>query len=175
MHEIAAASTRIGEIIGTIDAIAFQTNILALNAAVEAARAGEEGRGFAVVAGEVRGLAGRSAAAAREIRQLIGGSRSRVEAGSQQVLVASQAMTGIVQRIEQVGALIDALSTGSNEQSKGLAEIGVAVAELDQMTQQNAALVQQCAAAAESLRGQAHRMTDLVSRFELGESGASAA
>jgi len=169
MGEIAASSARIGDIIGTIDAIAFQTNILALNAAVEAARAGEQGRGFAVVAGEVRSLASRSAEAAREVRQLITDSRSRVEAGSRQAELAGEAMGAIVERIGLVSTLIGEISTGSREQAKGLTEIGAAVAQLDEVTQQNAALVEQSAAAAESLRGQAGRLMELVANFELGD------
>ncbi|MBV8501350.1 MAG: HAMP domain-containing protein [Paucibacter sp.] len=168
MGQIAAASTRIGDIIGTIDGIAFQTNILALNAAVEAARAGEQGRGFAVVAGEVRNLAQRAAGAAREVRQLVQDSQARVAAGSQQAGQAVESMGRIVEQMRQVGALIGEISTGSGEQAKGIAEIGSAVSQLDEVTQQNAALVEQSAAAAESLRGQAQRLSTLVARFELG-------
>jgi methyl-accepting chemotaxis protein len=150
-----------------IDGIAFQTNILALNAAVEAARAGEQGRGFAVVASEVRSLAGRSAEAAKEIKTLIGVSVEKVDSGSRLVASAGETMNEIVGSVQRVSDMIGEISTASNEQSEGIGQVNVAVAELDQMTQQNAALVEQSAAAAESLREQALRLAQVVSAFKL--------
>jgi methyl-accepting chemotaxis protein len=168
MNEIHSSAKRIGDIIGTIDGIAFQTNILALNAAVEAARAGEQGRGFAVVASEVRSLAQRSAAAAREIKQLIGLSTERVEAGTQQVAAAGATMNEIVVSVRRVSDIIGEISSAATEQSAGIGQVNTAVADLDGMTQQNAALVEQSAAAAESLRAQATRLAEVLSRFQLG-------
>jgi len=167
MEEITTSSRRIADIIGTIDGIAFQTNILALNAAVEAARAGEQGRGFAVVAGEVRALAQRSAEAAREIKTLIGASVERVEAGNELVGQAGQTMGEVVGQVRRVADLISEISAASSEQSKGIAQIGDAVSQLDQVTQQNAALVEESAAAAESLRVQARQLAETVSAFKL--------
>jgi methyl-accepting chemotaxis protein len=167
MDEINSSSRRIADIIGTIDGIAFQTNILALNAAVEAARAGEQGRGFAVVATEVRSLAQRSAAAAREIKSLIGASVERVEAGTRQVADAGSTMTEIVASVQRVSHIIHSISTATAEQSTGLGQVHVSVSDLDRMTQQNAALVEQSAAAAESLKEQAVRLGDLVGAFRL--------
>jgi len=141
MHEITAASHKMSDIIGVIDGIAFQTNILALNAAVEAARAGEQGRGFAVVAGEVRSLAQRSALAAREIKVLIGRSAERVEVGARQVDDAGKAIVDIVGQVQRVSQLITAISAASAEQTQGIGQVGDAVEQLDQVTQQNAALV----------------------------------
>jgi methyl-accepting chemotaxis protein len=169
MDEITASSRRIADIIGTIDGIAFQTNILALNAAVEAARAGEQGRGFAVVASEVRSLAGRSAEAAREIKSLIGASVERVASGSQLVQDAGSTMTEIVSGIQRVSDIIGEISAAAGEQSQGIGQVNQAVAQLDSMTQQNAALVEQSAAAAESLREQAGGLAQAVATFKLSQ------
>ena len=171
MHEIASSSRKIADIIGVIDGIAFQTNILALNAAVEAARAGEQGRGFAVVAGEVRNLAGRSAEAAKEIKSLIGASVEKVEIGARQVNEAGSSMSEIVASVGRVGQLIRELSSASDEQSKGVGQVGEAVTQLDQVTQQNAALVEESAAAAESLKHQAATLADVVSVFRIDGEG----
>jgi methyl-accepting chemotaxis protein len=168
MDEINASSKRIADIIGTIDGIAFQTNILALNAAVEAARAGEQGRGFAVVASEVRSLAQRSAEAAREIKTLIGASVDRVEAGSKLVADAGQTMTEIVSSVQSVTQIIAEISIAAQEQSAGIGLVNGSVNQLEQMTQQNAALVEQSSAAAESLREQARRLSTVLKGFELG-------
>jgi methyl-accepting chemotaxis protein len=167
MQEITASSRRIGEIIGVIDGIAFQTNILALNAAVEAARAGEQGRGFAVVASEVRSLAQRSAAAAREIKSLIGASVEKVESGSRLVDQAGDAMKDIVAQVERVTQLIGDISTASREQTAGIDQVGSAVTSLDRVTQQNAALVEESAASAELLRQQAAELARAVAVFKL--------
>jgi len=169
MDEINSSSKKIADIIGVIDGIAFQTNILALNAAVEAARAGEQGRGFAVVAGEVRSLAQRSAEAAKEIKALIGASVDRVESGSRLVNDAGTTMTEIVASVQRVTDIIGEISAASTEQSQGIVEVKGAVGEVDQMTQQNAALVEQSAAAAESLKEQATKLAQVVSTFRLGE------
>ncbi|MBP6902866.1 MAG: cache domain-containing protein [Burkholderiaceae bacterium] len=167
MDAIQSASSRIGDIIGTIDGIAFQTNILALNAAVEAARAGETGRGFAVVAQEVRALAQRSTGAAREIKQLVQASTERVEAGSGIVRHAGEAIGAIVGSSSQVKQLLDQVAASAREEALGVAQIGDAVTELDRMTQQNAALVEETAAAADAMRHQAQSLTGEVSRFLL--------
>ncbi len=167
MNEIATSSKKIGDIIGVIDGIAFQTNILALNAAVEAARAGEQGRGFAVVAAEVRSLAQRSAGAAKEIKSLIGASVEKVDIGARQVDEAGASMNDIVTQVQRVGQLIGEISSATVQQSGGIGQIGDAVGALDQTTQQNAALVEQSAAAAESLSQQAARLTQIVSQFHL--------
>ncbi|BAL95103.1 methyl-accepting chemotaxis protein [Rubrivivax gelatinosus] len=175
MQDIAHSSRKIAEIIGTIDGIAFQTNILALNAAVEAARAGEQGRGFAVVAGEVRTLASRSAEAAKEIKSLIGASVEKVEIGTRQVDEAGESMTHIVSQVQRVSQLIGEITNATVEQSSGISQVGDAVGQLDQVTQQNAALVEESAAAAESLRIQAARLTELVGVFKLEAASAAAA
>jgi methyl-accepting chemotaxis protein len=167
MTDIAASSKRIADIIGVIDDIAFQTNILALNAAVEAARAGEQGRGFAVVAGEVRSLAGRSAAAAKEIKTLIGASVERVESGTRLVRDAGSTMGEIVGAVQRVTDIMGEISTGAAAQSRGIDEVTQAVTQVDDMTQQNAALVEESAAAAESLREQAQRLAQVVSQFRV--------
>ena len=167
MGAIQTSSRQIAEIIGTIDGIAFQTNILALNAAVEAARAGEQGRGFAVVAGEVRSLAQRAALASREIKSLIQASVERVEAGSRQVEGAGAAMQEIVAGVQRVSQIIGEISNAATEQSSGIGEVNGAVSQLDQMTQQNAALVEQSAAAAQSLQEQAARLSQVVGSFRL--------
>jgi methyl-accepting chemotaxis protein len=173
MDEINASSKRIADIIGTIDGIAFQTNILALNAAVEAARAGEQGRGFAVVAGEVRSLAQRSAAAAREIKSLIGASVEKVEAGTRLVADAGSTMSQIVSSVQRVTDMIGEISHATGEQSSGLSQVNQSVAQLDQMTQQNAALVEQSSAAAESLKTQAESLAAVVATFKLQPAAAS--
>jgi len=171
MHEITASSRRIGDIIGVIDGIAFQTNILALNAAVEAARAGEQGRGFAVVAGEVRSLAQRSAAAAREIKALIDNSVAKVEEGSRLVGDAGTTMTDIVDQAQRVAGLIAQISAATAEQTEGIAQVGSVVTQLDSATQQNAALVEQSATAAEALQQQAAQLATAVSVFKLDGDG----
>jgi methyl-accepting chemotaxis protein len=175
MEEINHSSKKISDIIGTIDGIAFQTNILALNAAVEAARAGEQGRGFAVVAAEVRSLAQRSAEAAKEIKGLIGASVDRVDAGTRLVADAGQTMSEIVGSVQRVSDIIGEITAASGEQSDGIGQVNVAVTQLDQMTQQNAALVEESAAAAESLKEQAARLAQAVQVFRIGASGAAVA
>lgn len=167
MKEINDASHKISDIISIIDGIAFQTNILALNAAVEAARAGEQGRGFAVVASEVRSLAGRSAAAAREIKALIGTSVERVDRGSSLVDDARTTMTEVVASIRRVADIMGEISTASVEQSQGVAQVGEAVTQMDQVTQQNAALVEEMAAAASELKAQAQELVQTVAVFEV--------
>jgi methyl-accepting chemotaxis protein len=168
MKGINDSSRKISDIISVIDGIAFQTNILALNAAVEAARAGEQGRGFAVVASEVRSLAGRSADAAREIKSLISASVARVEQGTELVDRAGTTMTEVVSSIRRVTDLVGEISSASNEQSLGVAQVGEAVTNMDQVTQQNAALVEEMAAAASSLKSQAQELVQAVAVFNLG-------
>ncbi|MDB5848903.1 MAG: methyl-accepting chemotaxis protein [Rhodoferax sp.] len=167
MEDITASSKKISDIIGVIDGIAFQTNILALNAAVEAARAGEQGRGFAVVASEVRSLAGRSADAAKEIKALIGASVEKVETGSRLVGDAGATMSDIVAQVRRVADLIGEIGAATGEQSQGISQVSDAVTQLDQVTQQNAALVEESAAAADSLNQQAARLVEAVSIFKL--------
>jgi methyl-accepting chemotaxis protein len=172
MKEINESSRKISDIIGVIDGIAFQTNILALNAAVEAARAGEQGRGFAVVASEVRSLAGRSADAAKEIKSLIGASVERVEKGSELVDQAGTTMSEVVSSIRQVTDIMGGISASSVEQSHGVQQVGEAVTMMDQTTQQNAALVEEMAAAAGSLNSQANELVQAVAIFKLDSSDA---
>lgn len=173
MHGISASSQKISEIIGVIDGIAFQTNILALNAAVEAARAGEQGRGFAVVAAEVRSLAGRSAEAAKEITNLITDSVQRVERGNNLAHRAGSTMQDIVNGIQRVNGLMGEISAASREQSQGVAQVGEAIMQMDHVTQQNAALVEEVSAAAGSLSEQANELVKVVATFELDTKGAS--
>jgi methyl-accepting chemotaxis protein len=167
MGSINASARKIVDIIGVIDGIAFQTNILALNAAVEAARAGEQGRGFAVVAAEVRNLAQRSAGAAKEIKVLIGDSLEKVEAGSVLVNQAGSTMDEIVASVKRVTDIMGEITTASNEQEAGIEQINQAVTEMDNVTQQNAALVEQAAAASASLQDQAHTLKEIVNVFQL--------
>ncbi|MYM90518.1 HAMP domain-containing protein, partial [Rugamonas sp. FT82W] len=167
MGSIKASSSKIVDIIGVIDGIAFQTNILALNAAVEAARAGEQGRGFAVVASEVRNLAQRSAGAAKEIKELIGDSVDKVDAGSKLVDEAGQTMGLIVTSIRQVADIMGEITAATQEQSNGIEEVNQAITQMDEMTQQNAALVEEAAAAAESMQEQAEMLAQAVSIFKL--------
>ncbi|QEM93300.1 methyl-accepting chemotaxis protein [Kosakonia radicincitans] len=169
MRDIAASSQKIADIISVIDGIAFQTNILALNAAVEAARAGEQGRGFAVVAGEVRNLAQRSAQAAREIKSLIEDSVGRVELGSTLVESAGETMGEIVNAVTRVTDIMGEIASASDEQSRGIDQVGLAVSEMDRVTQQNASLVEESAAAAAALEEQASRLTQAVSVFRISQ------
>ena len=171
MQGISDSSRKIGDIIGVIDGIPFQTNILALNAAVEAARAGEQGRGFAVVASEVRSLAQRSAEAAKEIKALIGRSVEQVEQGTVLVDEAGKTMGEIVASIQRVSDIVAEITSASIEQSSGIGQVGEAVGQMDQVTQQNAALVEESAAAAESLKGQAQKLVQAVAVFKLSHEG----
>jgi methyl-accepting chemotaxis protein len=175
MDEISAASRKITEIIAVIDGIAFQTNILALNAAVEAARAGEQGRGFAVVAAEVRGLAQRSASAAREIKALIGASVDKVDTGSGLVDAAGHTMVEVVRSVEQVSALIAEIAQASQEQSAGIGQVNTAVTQMQRVVERNAAMVDQAARATETMNGQAAELLQVASRFQLAEGAGEAA
>jgi len=173
MQAITVSSKKIADIIGTIDGIAFQTNILALNAAVEAARAGEQGRGFAVVASEVRALAGRSSQAAREIKTLISASETNVETGSRLVDEAGATMVDILRQVQGVTALIEEISSATQEQTSGIGQVNQAVAQLDQVTQQNAALVEESAASTESLKEQAVALVEAMSVFRIETSSSA--
>jgi methyl-accepting chemotaxis protein len=173
MTDISQSSRRIGDIIGVIDGIAFQTNILALNAAVEAARAGDQGRGFAVVAAEVRNLAQRSAAAAKEIKTLIGDSVGKVEAGTKLVDSAGKTMQEIVASVKKVSDLITEIAAASQEQSAGIGQVNTSVAQMEQVVQQNASLVEQASAATEAMKDQAAALLQVGSRFRLGDHVAS--
>ena len=175
MSDINASSRKIVDIIGVIDSIAFQTNILALNAAVEAARAGDQGRGFAVVASEVRTLAQRSASAAKEIKQLIDASVTKVEEGNGQVEQAGKTMEEIVHSVRRVTDIMGEITAASHEQTAGIEQVNQAVTQMDQMTQQNAALVEEAAAATDALQGQAAALSKVVSVFDLGQATALAA
>jgi methyl-accepting chemotaxis protein len=168
MAEITTASRKINDIIGVIDEIAFQTNLLALNAAVEAARAGDQGRGFAVVADEVRNLAGRSATAAKEIKELIKDSGTKVQEGASLVNKSGETLDEIVTAVKKVNDIVAEISTASDEQATGLNEINRAVGEMDEMTQQNAALVEEAASASEALGAQADALEDLLDFFDTG-------
>jgi methyl-accepting chemotaxis protein len=175
MGSINESSRKIADIITVIDGIAFQTNILALNAAVEAARAGEQGRGFAVVAGEVRNLAQRSAAAAKEIKELIGDSVEKVEAGSRLVDQAGSTMDDVVSSVRRVTDLIGEIAAASEEQRAGIDQVNQSITQMDQVTQQNAALVEEAAAAADAMQDQAHQLAALVGTFQTGQAVQAAA
>jgi methyl-accepting chemotaxis protein len=169
MGEIESSSSQIGQIIGVIDEIAFQTNLLALNAGVEAARAGDAGKGFAVVASEVRALAQRSAEAAKEIKSLIGASSAQVERGAKLVGDTGKALTAIVEAIANIDALVGEIAASTQEQATGMGEVNTAVNQMDQVTQQNAAMVEQATAAAASLRSEAAGLANLIAAFEIGQ------
>jgi methyl-accepting chemotaxis protein len=167
MEGIALSSKRIAEIVNVVDSIAFQTNILALNAAVEAARAGSEGKGFAVVAGEVRGLAQRSAGAAREIKELIEDSSQRVDAGVRQVGLAGDTMRDMLDAVSQVSQIVKEISMAASEQAAGIREVNTAVTQVDSATQENAAMAEETAAAAATLEAQGERLRDAVAVFKI--------
>jgi methyl-accepting chemotaxis protein len=175
MQGIAESARRIGEIVGVVDSIAFQTNILALNAAVEAARAGEQGKGFAVVAGEVRSLAQRSAQAAKEIKGLIEDSAARVQAGVRQVSVAGDTMRDMVQSVDRVTQIVAEISSATAEQAAGIASVNHAVADIERSTQENAAMVEQTAAAAAALEAQAQGLRRAVAVFQIAQPADGAA
>ena len=174
MHDIRSGSHRVADIVGTIDAIAFQTNILALNASVEAARAGEHGRGFAVVAEEVRKLASRSSEAAREIRELIDASLNQVGSGTELVDEAGQVMQELVTSVTRVSDIMDEIASATSEQSHGIGQVNDAINQMEQVTQQNAQMVQQAASASNQLEAEASRLAATMSRFQLADSGANA-
>jgi methyl-accepting chemotaxis protein len=171
MDGINESSRRIADIIGVIDEIAFQTNLLALNAAVEAARAGEQGRGFAVVASEVRSLAGRSASAAKEIKTLIAESVGRVTEGSQLVTQSGETLEQIISAVKKVSDVVAEIAAASQEQSTGIEQVTRAVTSMDEMTQQNAALVEQAAASSQSMAQQARRLSESVARYRIDAAG----
>jgi methyl-accepting chemotaxis protein len=174
MGDINDASKKISDIISVIDEIAFQTNLLALNAAVEAARAGEQGRGFAVVATEVRSLAGRSATAAKEIKELIQDSVRKVEDGSLLVTQSGQTLEQIVLSVKKVSDIVAEIAAASREQSSGIEQVNKAVMQMDEMTQQNAALVEEATAASQSMADQARDLTKMMERYEVGDSHGAA-
>jgi methyl-accepting chemotaxis protein-1 (serine sensor receptor) len=173
MDGITASSRKVAEIIGMIEGIAFQTNILALNAAVEAARAGEQGRGFAVVASEVRSLAQRSGTAAKEIKELIGESAAKVEQGASLVAEAGKTMSEAMQSVERMTGIMGEIEAAALEQSEGIAQVNKAITQIDEVTQHNAALVEEAAAAAKSLEEQAAILRDAVAVFRLAEGASS--
>jgi methyl-accepting chemotaxis protein len=174
MSDIKQSSKKIADIIGVIDEIAFQTNLLALNAAVEAARAGEQGRGFAVVASEVRSLAGRSATAAKEIKSLIEDSVRKVEDGSGLVTQSGRTLGEIVTSVKKVSDIVAEIAAASREQSAGIEQVNRAVMQMDQLTQQNAALVEEATAAAHNMTGQARELSEAMGRYRLGHDAATA-